>query len=342
MRFIGGKTLILPHILKLIEDKTRNIKTIADLFSGSGVVSKEFKTKNFNTISNDLMYFSFVLLRGTLQLNQKPKFEKLKIENPIEYLNSIKINIEKENYSNMFIYENYSPKGNRMYFTEENALRIDIIRKKIEEWRKKDLINEDEYFYLLATLLEAVPYVSNITGVYGAYLKHWDKRALKKLILEEPEIIVNKTKNIVFNEDINKVIKDIEIDLVYLDPPYNQRQYLPNYHVLETIAKYDFPNIKGVTGLRDYSKQKSDYCIKAKIFSTFDELIKNIKSKYIILSYNTEGLLTHEEIMRILFKYGKKDTFYFEYIDYLRYKNAKTNKNNNLKEVLYFIEKEVS
>lgn len=115
---------------------------------------------------------------------------------------------------------------------------------------------------------------------------------------------------------------------------------MPNYHVLETIAKYDNPNIKGVTGLRDYSEQKSDYCRKDSVFNAFEDLIKTTNSRYIILSYNTEGLLSHNEIISILEKYGKKSTVDYKFIDYKRYKNAQTNKNKNLKEILYFVEKE--
>ena len=124
-----------------------------------------------------------------------------------------------------------------------------------------------------------------------------------------------------------------------MDPPYNQRQYLPNYHILETIAKYDNPKIKGVTGLREYVEEKSKYCVKKEILNTFDDLIKNIKTRYILLSYNTEGLLKQEEIINILKKYGIKNTIEVCKIKYNRYKNNLTNDNKNLKELLFFIEK---
>ena len=239
-----------------------------------------------------------------------------------------------------FIYQNYSPKGGRMYFTEDNALKIDLVRTQIENWYEASIINEDEYFYLLACLIEAVPFVSNITGVYGAYLKNWDKRALNNLEIKNVGLSINNSVGQAYNEDSNKLIENIKTDLAYFDPPYNQRQYLPNYHVLETIAKYDSPRIKGVTGLRDYSEQKSDYCRKDSVFNAFEDLIKKTNSKYIILSYNTEGLLSHDEIISILEKYGKQSTVAYKFIDYKRYKNAQTNKNKNLKEILYFVEKE--
>lgn len=340
MRFIGGKTLIIPYILELIKEKTIDVKSISDVFAGSGVVSREFKNLGYDVISNDLMYFSYVLLRGTVGINSKLEFKNLNRPDPIEYLNNL--NLENMNFDivNCFIYQNYSPKGGRMYFTEENALKIDLIRTQIENWYKESLINEEEYFYLLACLIEGVPFVSNITGVYGAYLKHWDNRALNNLELKEIDLSINKAVGQAYNEDSNKLIENIKTDLAYFDPPYNQRQYLPNYHVLETIAKYDNPEIKGVTGLRDYSEQKSDYCRKDSVLNAFEDLIKKTNSRYIILSYNTEGLLSHDEIISVFEKYGKKETIDYKFIDYRRYKNAQTNKNKNLKEVLYFVEKE--
>ncbi|MDU6791273.1 MAG: DNA adenine methylase, partial [Intestinibacter bartlettii] len=337
---IGGKTLIIPYIIELIKEKTIDVKSISDVFAGSGVVSREFKNLGYDVISNDLMYFSYVLLRGTVGINSKLEFKNLNISNPIEHLNNLNLENMNLDLENCFIYQNFSPKGGRMYFTEENALKIDLIRVQIENWYNDSLINEDEYFYLLTCLIEAVPFVSNITGVYGAYLKYWDKRALNNLELKNVDLSINNSVGQAYNEDSNKLIENIKTDLAYFDPPYNQRQYLPNYHVLETIAKYDSPKIKGVTGLRDYSEQKSDYCRKDSVFNAFEDLIKNTNSRYILLSYNTEGLLSHDEIISILEKYGKKNTVNYKFIDYKRYKNAQTNKNKNLKEVLYFVEKE--
>src|SRR5699024_9643498 len=154
-----------------------------------------FKTF-YEVYTNDLLYFSFVIAKATVENNDKCTFSKLKeigITNPLEYLQNAPINEKKIGYYE----ENYSPAGkeNRMYFTPENAKKIDYIRETIEIWNKKNLLSSEEYYYLLACLIKAIPYVSNIAGVYGAYLKKWDKRALNPLVLKTLDVKNNYQDN---------------------------------------------------------------------------------------------------------------------------------------------------
>lgn len=340
MRFIGGKRIILTKILEIIKSHNGQIKSVSDLFSGSGVVSKGLKSQGYSVVSNDILFFSYVLLRGTLPINQKPKFSKLTniINDPIDFLNLLDSDSDLDFSVNHFIYENYSPISGRLYFSESNALKIDRIRSIIEFWKDNDLLTEDEFFYLLATLIEATPFVSNTTGTYGAYLKHWDPRALKPIVLKEPALIHNNQPMIIYNDDAKKVAAEIIVDLAYYDPPYNARQYLPNYHILETIARWDSPIISGKTGLRPYEHEKSNFCIKSKVFYEMEEMIRNTNANQILLSYNTEGLLHEEEICEILLKYGNKKTLDVMKIQYPRYKSSKTKSDNGLKELLFYIQ----
>lgn len=343
MRYIGGKSLMINNINEVINKNTVDVNTIADIFSGSGVVATNFKNQNYSVITNDILYFSYVLNRGTICLNKTPKFLNLNIKNPISYLNNLSITDTIFSLEDCFIYKNYSPNIScqRMYFQNFNAIKIDIIRLTIEQWKMENKITDDEYFYLLASLINAVPFVSNITGVYGAYLKHWDTRTYNRLILNPPQIIPSTKKHIAFNSDATQLSKIIKVDLAYLDPPYNNRQYLPNYHILETIAKYDNPVLHGITGIRDYTKQKSAFCQKAKVVEAFKNLLLNLNAKYILISYNNEGLLSTEELSNIICSYGIKNTFHLYEYDYRRYKSKSKNKQNTppLKEQLYFIRK---
>ena len=337
MRYIGGKSLLLNYIHSEISE-LKDVNTITDIFSGSGVVSAFLADKGYNVLSNDLLYFSYVLTRGTIGIKKEPQFKKLGIKNVVDYLNNLQLTDTAYSLDDCFIYRNYSPNGscNRMYFQNENAIKIDIIRMQIEEWKNANLLSDDEYFYLLSSLINAVPYVSNITGTYGAYLKFWDKRTYNPLILKTPDIISRKGKIHCFNLDYSQMLGN-KSDLLYADPPYNSREYLPNYHVLETIAKYDNPIIKGVTGIRDYSNQKSEFCKKSTVAAAFEKLIKNANSEFILISYNNEGLMPTEKLKELCLDYAVSNSFHLTEIDYRRYKNKIPNNKAGLKEQLYFL-----
>lgn len=342
MRYIGGKSLLTDEIIKVIKKKAKNVESVIDVFAGSGAVSTALKKKKYKVYCNDFLYFSYVLNRGTIDLNEKPGFHGLDIEDPIPYLNQLTLENTNYNMNDCFIYCNYSPNEHceRMYFQNKNAIKIDIIRKQIEDW--KPVLTEDEYYYLLSALISAVPYISNITGVYGAYLKHWDARTFHDLALKEPELIASDKKSVSMNLDYTDALLQTKADVLYADPPYNARQYLPNYHVLETIARYDNPAIKGVTGIRNYDNQKSEFCMKSKVAQAFEKMIQRANVRYIAISYNNEGLLSTDELTFLCKKYAKKKTFQLIEVDYRRYKSKIPNNKSVLKEQIYFFEKETA
>jgi len=183
--------------------------------------------------------------------------------------------------------------------------------------------------------------VSNIRGTYGAFAKEWDKRSYK---IYEPyflDITSNGKSNRCFNEDGVKLLNRIHGDVLYIDPPYNARQYLSNYHVLETAARYDFPPLHGVTGQRPHMNQKSDFCVKSKVESAFTELMDNSNYRHNIFSYNTDGLMTVKCVENIMKTYGIPQTFELIQIPYRRFKSRSETELGGLKELLFYIEKKV-
>ena len=307
MNYIGSKFSILSYIDEVIENFTDQKKdiTFCDIFAGTGVVSKYFKEKGYNIIANDIQYFSYVILKGLIENSDELKFEKLtkKHIDPFICLNGL-------NGKKGFIYKNYSLGGTkkgkyqRLYFSDDNAKKIDAIRIKIEKWKNKKLINQNEYYYLLACLIEAADKVANTASVYEAFLKEMKSSAYKPIILNPLELVFKNKKYEIYNQDSKKLIQNIKGDILYLDPPYNNRKYDTNYHILETIALYDNPKIKGKTGIRIDDTKKSNYCIKDKAVLELEDLIKNAKFKYVLLSYNDEGIIPMEKIEEIMKKYG--------------------------------------
>jgi adenine-specific DNA-methyltransferase len=352
MRFIGNKEKLVDKIFQIMSEKGVRGDSFFDVFSGTTSVAQFFKRKGYETITSDLLYFSYVLQQAYIVNNKEPQFDNLLKEldfhgsklfaSPlsviVEYLNQIPP-VEG------FIYHNYTPKGTRhleqprMYFSNENGQIIDAIRKKIEEWKNEKLINSSEYYILLACLIETVPFYANITGVYAAFQKKWDPRAIKRIELREIQILINKKKNYAYNENSVELAKNIDADIFYLDPPYNQRQYAPNYHLLETIAKYDNPSIKGVTGLRDYSNQKSAFCNSKTGISELEKIAKNARCKFLIMSYNSEGIMPQEEIQKTLSKYGRVELVDFKYLRFKSNNNGDSKHKKHIKEQLYILNK---
>ena len=348
MRYIGGKSLLLDSINKVITQHCKTAKVLCDIFSGTSVVARYFKPK-YEVLSNDVLYFSYCLQVATIEAPHKPRFKKLKetlgITDPVKFFNEKPLEeMENLEQAKRFCQNNYSPNGGRMYLTDSNALRIDYARNMVEKWNRDGLLDKYEYYYLIAAIVEGVPFVSNISGTYGAFHKQWDRRTSKTFQLIDLEVLENGLDNKAFNDDGIHLLETIRGDILYIDPPYNERQYLPNYHLLETVAKYDFPILKGITGQRAYGmNQKSDFCSLKTVYKAFERLMQNAKFEHIILSYNTDGIMSVDEIERIMKKYGIPDTFEIHYIDYRRYK-SKSNVTNtsDLKEMLIYIRKEVS
>ncbi len=314
MNYIGSKLKLSSWILEVVKAHVGDDlsqKVFCDIFAGTGIVGRTFKKEVREVIANDLEYYSYVLNKNYIE-NHKKIQDK---EQYIKELNDLPL------IDSGFVYQNYcrGSGSGRQYFSDENGKKIDTIRTKIKQWKEQNTITDDIYYFLLASLLESADKVANTASVYGAYLKHIKKSASKELVLVGADFETNDNTHQVFNKDSNELIKHISGDILYLDPPYNHRQYSSNYHILNTISLYDKFTPKGKTGLPEYSR--SDYCKKAKVKNSFENLIKNAKFKHIFLSYNNEGLMSGSEIKDIMIKYGK---YSLQTKEYQRFKADKT------------------
>jgi len=317
LNYIGSKYRLLPFISQIITETVGDLSNLvmAELFAGTGMVAKRFKGLVRQLIVNDLEHYSYVINRNYIG-NCQP-FEYIEL---VAELNALPGQVG-------FIYHHYCPGGGvgRQYFSNENGQKIDAIRQTIEAWYTAGRIKADQYYFLLATLLESADRVANVASVYGAYLKHLKKSAQKALLLKPATFQPDTQTHQVYQADANSLIKRITGDILYLDPPYNARQYGANYHLLNTIAKYDSFTPKGKTGLPTY--QKSDYCKKGQVTQAFAELIEAAQFKYIFLSYNNEGLMSVETVREIMSGYGD---YTLKTTRYQRFK-ADTDENRNHK-----------
>jgi len=332
MNYIGSKHKLSDFIMQSvcsIVGSDLSDKIFCDIFAGTGIIGRNFKTKVKQIISNDLEYYSYVLNKNYIENHTFFEYQHL-----LDELNDLQ-------GTNGFIFEKYSENGksNRLYFSKENGQKIDAARQKIEQWKNEQKITKNQYFFLLASLLESADKVANTASVYGAFLKKIKKTAQREMFIEPALFSINNNKHKVFNMDSNELIQKISGDILYLDPPYNARQYGANYHLLNTIAEYKNFLPKGKTGLRNY--KKSEYCSKNAVKNAFKNLIKNANFKYIFLSYNNEGLMSESEIKNILLPLGKYDLFTTKYQRFKADKEENRNhKANETTEYLYVLEKQ--
>ena len=306
--------------------------TLFDAFCGTGAVSDRLKNK-FNLVINDNLKWATVYTAGRLYASSC-HFERLGFD-PFAFLNQSDEKVQG------FIYKNYAPtESSRMYFTPENAARIDYFRKQIEEWHKNKLLSEAEYMLLLASLVESVSRVSNTAGVYGAFLKKWDGRALKPIEFIKPAYNACDSLNIkIYNDKTENIISDVKCDILYLDPPYTQNQYGTQYHLLETLILNDHPSVSKVTGSRPVMPMRSDWSKEYKAHILLDRIIANTTARYIVMSYNNDGLMSKEYIEAVMKRYGKPETYCCKKISYKKYQNWKSQNHKEHFEYLFFVEK---
>jgi len=345
MRYLGNKTKLLDFITYVIDKYNIKGEIFADLFAGTGSVGDYFKDK-YSIVANDFMYYSYIFNHSKILNKKAPSFKTFKNKHSIdifEWLNNKKFKPNKH----FFIYNNYTPIGGRKFFTEENGLKIDGIRLIIEELYRDKLLSESEYYFLLASLLESVTKVSNTSGTYEAFFKFWESRSLKTFTLEPLDFRNSdlKSTNKVYNQDSNDLIRIINGDILYIDPPYSVTQYSSAYHMLETIARYDFPLIKGVGGKREKGKYISLYSRKQNALTQFEDLFRQANFKHILISYSNQSIVPLKELTDLCKFFAINGKVHIEYLQYKEYQNHRSSNKRDgdeLKEVIIYFDKDFS
>ncbi len=322
MRYIGNKTRLLPFLLRTIERLEIAPGGAHDAFAGTATVGRALKSAGWRVVSSDLMTYSYVFQRAYIVALRSPTFAALRagdaelrraFRSPAfqrsvagngalgavcEYL-ARWIDVERG-----FIGSNFAPAGGRMYFTQENADRIDAIRRRLHEWWTSGLIQDDAYYVLLAALIEGADRVANTAGVYAAYIKRWQLNARRPLTLV-PEIPQRGARGATAHRaDASAVARSAgAMELIYIDPPYNARQYSGYYHLPELIARGWFdtpPVIRGKTGLIASDGQRSDWCSPRLVGGALADLLAGTGARHALVSYNSEGLLSERDLGEVL------------------------------------------
>jgi len=280
MDYIGSKVKLNEWMFNIIKDiVSPNGSVFVDGCSGSGAVSRYAAELGYNVIANDLMQFPKVLANGSIGLTETHRqavFDKIKKLNVLEGIEG-------------FFYEHYT--SPTTYFSAPNARRIDAVRLSLK--KEKDEKVRDALLYCA---IEALSRVSNTAGTHGAFMRELKDRAKAPYTLKPERFYSGEIQ--AYSSDILKLLGWVKGDILYIDPPYNSRQYGNNYHLYETFVRYDNPKLVGMTKLRDGWQEESGskFCYKKKCAEFMKAVIDAAKVKHIFISYSSDGLLTKDEI----------------------------------------------
>lgn len=318
MRYIGNKTRLLGFITAAIDRLGIGSGTAHDAFAGTSAVGRALKGQGWRVASSDLMTYSYVFQRAYVVAQREPSIRELRAADP-----DLRAALRSPRFRARAAARDDSPlglvaeyleqwlepqagfftshfAGERMYFTRENAQRIDAIRTTLHRWRSAGLIGDDAYYLLLAALIEGADRVANTAGVYAAYIKSWQPNALRPLRLEPTHPMKGAAGSSAHCADAVEVARGLgRVDLLYVDPPYNSRQYPGYYHVPELIARgwsEKVPPLRGKTGLLPADGQRSAWCSARRVRQALGELLEASGARHVLISYNSEGLLAESAL----------------------------------------------
>lgn len=316
-RYIGNKSKLLKFIDDTIKKEKIRFCTFGDVFSGTGVVAEYFLNKGKEIYVNDLLFSNFVIYKALLS---NEKYEEEKIIKIIDDYNRIDVEKIQDNYFS----DNFS--GN--YYHYKDAKKIGYVREDIENRYLNKEINDREYYILISCLLYSMDRISNTVGHYESFLNK--EPEYKNLQISNLNIKLYNSNSHIYNEDANSLVRKIKVDVMYIDPPYNARQYANFYHLLENVAQWKKPKVYNKAKKMERKNIMSEYC-KANAKTVFTDLIENINAKYIIISYNNTyeakstssvNSITYNDMMQILEKKGKVSVYE---TDYKFFNSGKTN-----------------
>lgn len=314
MRYIGNKTKLLPFLRRTVRRLGILPGTAHDAFAGTASVGRALKADGWRVSSSDIMTYSYVMQRAYVVASRVDEFDRLAradagiqaaMANHSNALEAVAAHLSRGlEPVDGFIARHFAPGGGRMYFTEENARRIDAARLALHTWRSNELIRDDTFYVLLAAVIEGADRVANTAGVYAAYIKRWQPNALRPFVATPLSPVASRARCAAHKADAVEVARALgRIDLLYVDPPYNTRQYAGYYHIPEVIARGWFDgavSVRGKTGLIADGDQRSAWCSRRRAPGALRELLAATGARHVLVSYNSEGVIPDAEFRAIL------------------------------------------
>lgn len=326
MRYLGSKTMLLGHIEQLTNEYKKGI--FCDPFGGIGTVGAFMKRKGFQVITGDILNFAHYFQCVLIVFDDKNNFFHLMQYLHLRSLDELEAYLSNITQSDGWLIQEYALE--RQFFSTDNASHIQACIECIEKWYTESLINEKERIILLASLIDSFDKIANTAGTYYAYLKNLYRKAKKpfRFSLLHP---IEGPVGFAYKMDANDLVRQKKCDILYLDPPYNSRNYARYYHLPENVSMGIVPKPKGKSGVSQFQQKNSAYNGR-KATEAFKELIQSADAKCIIFHYTDSGLIDMDEAKTALQKKGSRfEEYYFDCRKYTTIKATMNCKHHIMK-----------
>lgn len=302
MRYFGSKASTCESVLAMAKQLVP-CGSFCDPFGGIGVMGAKFKKNGYDVWSGDMLRNAYNFQVARIACSRIPRFTRLKAYLGVETTDAIVAFLNRNRANGSWFEREYSEQ--RQFFTPENAKRIAACKKHIDKWVSLKLVSPQEESLLVASLVECVDKVANTAGTYYAYLKHWYRKALRPFVFELIPTTTGNGKGKAFHEEALSLVSRREFDLLYLDPPYNERCYASYYHLPETLAEHTEPEVAGKAGVPLNRKfKKSPFTVRALATDAFEQILDNAQFRYLFVQYSDDGIIPRSTMRCMLRKYG--------------------------------------
>ncbi len=330
MRYIGSKVSVIEDLYKLISGRVPK-GFFCDPFGGVGTIGSYFKSKNFKVYSGDFLTFANFFQIARITQDGPPKFsvlcDAMKIKNHGEAINILN-NLEGKDG---WFTKNYAYK--RKFFTLQNGKKIEACLQAIKIWRERRWLSYEENAILIASLINSMDKVANTAGTYYAYLKKWYRKATRPFNFKLIPYTPGNPYCRCFLCDAIDLVKRYKFDIIYLDPPYNERSYADYYHLPETVALSETPNVQGKSGIPHVKRTKSAFNRRDKALSALSNILNIARFRLLVFHYSDDGIIRPDELRNLFHEFGTVDEYLIDSVGYTNKSESRT-----IKHRLYLVE----
>lgn len=302
MRYFGSKVSTLEDIYDLASKCTPK-GTFCDPFGGIGCVGAYLRSKGYEVWSGDILRFAYYFQISRVKYTKQLSFKKVITALNLKNCNDLIAHLNSLSTSKGWFVKEYSEK--RLFFTKQNAQKIQACRREIMSWAKQGWLSHGEHALMLASLINSMDRVANTAGTYYAYLKKWNRKALINFRFGLIAPVSSKSKGYCFNEPAKKLVQRRHFNILYLDPPYNERSYAHYYHLPETIALERTPTVHGMSGIPNEISTISDFNKSKLAKYALADILDNARFDHLIFHYTNDGIIRPKEVLKILSEYGE-------------------------------------